>query len=375
MKTLYLSSIALAALTAGCAAPASQVAANAPPTPVSVARAEMADLRSTFEGGGVVRARSTAAIGSRVMAPILEVHVRPGDRVRRGAPLLTLDARELGANQARAKALLTGAAEATLAAESDVRAAESAVVLARATRDRMSTLHEKRSATAQELDQAVAALDAANAQLAAARARATGAADAHDAAQAAVEAATIAASYAVLTAPFDGIVTERSADPGSMANPGATLLALDDASAFRLEVALDEGRASAAAVGQSVDVLVGDTAESADGWIPARISEVARLDPAAHSFLVKIDLPGSVNVRSGLFGRARFSGPSRRALTVPGISDCAARSADVCLHHRRRQPRQAPARLARRDGRRSSGNPCGAFRWPARRQAAAHLVV
>jgi hypothetical protein len=32
---------------------------------------------------------------------------------------------------------------------------------------------------------------------------------------------------------------------------------------------------------------------------------------------VKIDLPAAADIRSGLFGRARFPGPTRRALTVP----------------------------------------------------------
>jgi hypothetical protein len=41
------------------------------------------------------------------------------------------------------------------------------------------------------------------------------------------------------------------------------------------------------------------------------------LDPTAHAFLAKIDLPGTAPLRAGMFGRARFSGPVRRALAVP----------------------------------------------------------
>ena len=44
--------------------------------------------------------------------------------------------------------------------------------------------------------------------------------------------------------------------------------------------------------------------------------------PAAdeRAFLVKITLPDTPGLRSGTFGRARFSGRTRRALTVPATA-------------------------------------------------------
>jgi multidrug resistance efflux pump len=61
---------------------------------------------------------------------------------------VTLDGRELDANRARAIATLANAAESQLAAESEVRSAQAALTLARATHDRIHTLHDQRSATA-----------------------------------------------------------------------------------------------------------------------------------------------------------------------------------------------------------------------------------
>jgi RND family efflux transporter MFP subunit len=306
-----------ASIGAACSSTPRAAAPEGPPVALPVARAEVTELATRFETGGVVRARGTALIASRLLAPITQVHVRAGDRVRRGAALVTLDAREIRANSARVAAASLSAAESARAAEADVRSAESALVLARATHQRMAGLHAKRSATAQELDQAVAGLAAADAQAASARARLAAANAARDAAQAASESAEIGATYAVLSAPFDGVVTERQADAGSMAMPGATLLTLEDPSAFRLETPIDETRAVLVAAGQPVDVRLDNAAVGADEWIPARVVEVARLDPASHSVLVKIDLPRGSALRSGLFGRARFSGPSRRALTIP----------------------------------------------------------
>jgi RND family efflux transporter MFP subunit len=284
--------------------------------PVTLGRADVADLASPFEGGGVVRACSTAVIASRVMAPITEVLVRPGDHVRRGAPLVRLDAREINASGARASAAFDAARQSAEAAASDTRAADAGLRITRLTYDRIAALHDKGSATTQELDQATASLRAAEAQLGGSSARAAAATAAREEAQAAVLGAQVASSYTVLTAPFDGLITERSVDPGTLATPGAPLLTLEDAAGFRLEVRLDEARVALVAVGQKAEVSLSETTAAA-GWIPSRIVEIARLDAASHGFVVKLEVPGASGVRSGQYGRARFQGPARRTLTVP----------------------------------------------------------
>jgi hypothetical protein len=107
-------------------------------------------------------------------------------------------------------------------------------------------------------------------------------------------------------------------DPGALATPGMPLVTLEDASTFRLEVPIDEARSGFVTPGQQVDVRVdGPSAPAAAEWLRGRVAEIARLDPASHTFVVKIDLPPGACTRSGVFGRARFSGPPRRALVVP----------------------------------------------------------
>ena len=317
MKHPVIGFVLAAFAGASCASQPPQTANDRAAVTVAVDRVDVRDVASSFEAGGIVRARATALIAGRVMAPIIHVHVNPGDHVRRGAVLVTLDARDIQANKDRAVAASLSAAEAAHAAEADVRGAESTLMLARATHDRMAALQAKRSATAQELDQAVAALAAAEAQRASAQARVAAANSARDAAQASVESATVTATYAVLTAPFDGLVTERRADPGSMATPGLPLLVLEDPATYRLEVQLDEARAALVQIGATVSVRLDNATGEAEAWSSGRVAEIARVDPASHAFLVKVDLPASGSLRSGLFGRARFSGPTRRALTVP----------------------------------------------------------
>jgi multidrug efflux pump subunit AcrA (membrane-fusion protein) len=314
---------ALLVLAVSCALPAACGRAAPPPPPpsdatvaVKVARASSGDVATHFESGGVVRARLTATLASRIAGPIETVLVSAGTRVRRGQTLLTIECRELDANAAGARASLAAAADAVQAADADVRAADSALTLAKATQDRVRTLYDQRSATAQERDQASAALQEAEARGAGARARAAAARSARDAADAALRASETSLSYATVVAPFDGVVAERLVDPGTLASPGMPLLVVEDPAALRLHVALDEFRARSVAVGVDAEATVGQDAR----WSPARVDEIGRVDPASHSFLVKLALPATEGLRPGLFGRARFTSGSRRGLTIPSSS-------------------------------------------------------
>ena len=64
----------------------------ADPIPVNVATVAMADVPGTFEAGGVVQARTTATLMSRIVAPVREVRAAPGDRVR--APSINAPAQD-----------------------------------------------------------------------------------------------------------------------------------------------------------------------------------------------------------------------------------------------------------------------------------------
>ena len=303
---------------AGCQGAAEPPAPAQPPAiDASLGRVELVAWPSSYEAGGVVRSRQVAVVSSRVVAPVIEVRVNAGDRVTRGQVLVRLDDREAGAQATRASASATGMRLSLEAAQADRRSAESAVVLARATHDRVRGLREKNSATAQELDQAVAGLAAADARLAGAIARVAEAEAGLVAAEAGEEVAAVGASYAVLTAPFNGLVSNRQVDAGSMAAPGLPLLTIEDTSSYRLEVRVDESRAHLVAPGTAAEVRLDRGDDTEGGWAKATVAEVASVDPASHSFLVKLDLPPSAGLRSGVFGRARIMGPPARVLAVP----------------------------------------------------------
>ena len=286
---------------------------------VTVATAATLTQPVVLEAGGVVRARTTATLVARIMAPVREVRVRPGDHVRAGQVLVVLDDRDLAANARMARSSATAADQGLSAATSERDAASAALVLARASHERVSGLYAKKSATSQELDEAVAGLRAAEASVASADARVKQAEAARVGASAGGDAASVTASFAIITAPFSGIVTEKLVEPGNMAAPGTPLVRVEDAGGFRLEVSVDESRAQYVRGGSRVEVVVDGAAPGGQALdTTGEVSEVARaMDADARAFLVKITLPELDSLRSGMFGRARLPGAERRIVSIP----------------------------------------------------------
>jgi RND family efflux transporter MFP subunit len=315
-RTLTLLPLAGALAAAGCGG-SPPPKATLPAAAVSTTTVAAVELPDRLEAGGVVRARSSAVLVSRILAPVAEVRVSPGDRVRRGQLLVVLDDRDLSAHSRRAAAGVNAVEQGARAAESDREAARAALALAQATHDRIAGLHERRSATAQELDEAVAALRAAEARAEGAGARVEEAAAGLATARAADDAATVTASFARLTAPFDGVITEKLIEPGNMASPGTPLLRVEDTSGLEVEARLDESRASAVSPGSRVHVVfVADDGQ--ERTVEGAVVEVARaVDSDSRAFRLKVALPADAPARPGTFARLRFAGPSRPTVQVP----------------------------------------------------------
>jgi multidrug efflux pump subunit AcrA (membrane-fusion protein) len=274
----------------------------------------MTDIAGTIDAGGVVQARTTATIAARILAPVREVRVSPGDRVRRGQTLVVLEGDDLAAGAQAARSAALAAEQGSRAANAELQAAEASLSLARASHDRVAGLQARGSATAQELDDATGALRSAEARVAGASARAEQAGSMVEGARAASSQARTTHAFAAIAAPFDGVITERMVEPGNLASPGMPLLRLEDTGEFRLEVRLDESHVGQIRAGDSVSVLRDSERTSTRGTVV----EISRaVDADARAFLVKIALPDAPDLRSGAFAKARFNGPPRRGLTVP----------------------------------------------------------
>lgn len=287
---------------------------EAPPVSVRTLALETTPWPAIYEATGTVRARTAAAISSKVMGYVRDVKVSVGDAVRAGQLLVALDARDLEAAERQAEAALAEAKSAVAEVDGAIVAAKAQLELAQATFRRMKDLHEKKSISDQEFDEVAAKvrLAEANHQMALAKRRQLD--EKVQQAGEAVKSAAIMRGYAEIRAPFDGVVTEKMVEPGNLAAPGAPLLTIERTGAYRLEARLEESLLGVVRPGQEVDVELEALAKT----FPARVSEIVpAVDAASRAFLVKIDLPALAGLRSGLFGKARFRTQSRDVLAIP----------------------------------------------------------
>jgi len=301
-KTLGFLSIAVFAFAVGCTSkqPA-QMQAPEVLRDVTVYRTAPVKVPDTLVALGTVHASETAQLAPQMMGTVLSVNVHEGDTVRTGQVLAAIDAAQAQAGVERAKA-------AVAAAQQEVAAAESDRALAESTLKRYNTLFERRSVSPQEYDEVKARLQAATA-------RAQAAASGRTQADAALAQANTALGYTHIRAPFDGVVTERRADPGAMATPGVPLLTVDATGKFRLEVSVDEGSLRYVKMGTSVPVSLD---AYPDQPLQGRVVQILpAADPASRSFTVKIELPKLPIVRSGLSARASFPRGERDAVLIP----------------------------------------------------------
>ena len=129
----------VALLTAACGGGEHAAEAVAPrdPITVQVQAVTKAPRAAMVDAGGLVQAKTTAVVTSRLMAPVREVRVAPGDQVRAGQVLVVLDDRDLGAQARSAQSAALAAEQSVTAGGADRQAAEAGLALAKASHARV----------------------------------------------------------------------------------------------------------------------------------------------------------------------------------------------------------------------------------------------
>lgn len=304
-------------ITSGCSRPQTVLAARGAQQTQAAVQVEtvgVSQIPDIYRATGTVRARQVAAIAARIAATIIEVRIHAGGQVQAGQTLILLDRRDLEANLRRADALRTETEGAVTETENAIASARASVELARATHRRFQDLLAKASVSQQEFEESEARLKNGEAALEIALSRRRQVEARRSQAEAEVVAARVALGYATITAPYAGLVTERKADPGSLATPGEPLLTLEREGNLRLEAAIDESRLGLVQIGESVEVEI----DGLNRTMTGRVGEIVpSIDPATRTFSAKIDLPGLPGLRAGMFGRAAFAAGKREAVLVP----------------------------------------------------------
>jgi membrane fusion protein (multidrug efflux system) len=246
---------------------------------------------------------------AKVRGYVERVLVDRGSVVKRGQLLVELTAPEMRAQIAEAESKVQ-------ALESDRLQAASQLAAAQSLYDRLKKAAETPGAIAgNEIEQAEAQLGAAKAPVESRR-------QAGAAAQAAVNAQKDLETYLRITAPFDGIVTERLVHPGALVGPGTdpALLAVADVAHLRLVVAVPEEDTGSIAKGARVEFRAPAFPDRVFTGTIARSSH--SLDPRTRTMAVEMDVVNrDGGLAPGMYPQVKW--PVRRtkpSLMVPKTS-------------------------------------------------------
>ena len=252
---------------------------------VDVVPAATTRLQQSVVVSGRVLAPAKVEIGATITGRIASIAVDDGDRVAAGQVVVRLESDELAAALAQAQAA-ERAAESRIrqwrsvgapAAREQLAQAEANARLAESEHARQSALFAQGFIGQARLDESRRALAVAQSQLAAARSNAEanrddGAerqilVDQLATARAARETAAAKLAQTRIASPADGVVLDRSSEPGDIAQPGRTLMTIAVDGPTRLVALIDEKNLAVLKPGQAARV-------SADAFPAARFDAV-----------------------------------------------------------------------------------------------------
>lgn len=265
-------------------------AANAKPAlTVAAITPQMTEWRRVLVTNGNIAAWQEAVVSTEVSNLLLtDVRVNVGDRVKKGQVLARIANETVEAELSEAKA--------------SVAEAEAMLSEARANGDRARRYQKTGFLSAQQINQYLTAEKTALARLNAARAR--------------MQTEQLRLAQTLVRASDDGVISARTATPGSLAQPGQELFRLIRGSRleWRAEVsAADLGRLKP---GMAATLITPDGAQ-----VHGRVRMVApTVDPQTLNGLVYVDLPvieTGQSLRAGMFARGEFELGRARAMSLP----------------------------------------------------------
>jgi RND family efflux transporter MFP subunit len=255
------------------------LAAVFPAEPADTVKVSSRRLDRRIELPGEFLPFQQVALRAKISGFVEQVHVDRGSQVRKDQLLVTLVAPELTARRLEAEAKVQAADARRAEAQARLLAAES-------TYSRLKAASATPGVVAgNDLVAAGKAVEAERAQVQAAEGSAK-------AARAAVEALRKIEDYLAVTAPFDGIITQRNVHPGALAGPGSEpLLHLEQISRLRLVVAVPEVEVAGIARGARVSFTVPAWPGTSFAGVIARVAR--SMDARTRSMAVELDVPNA----------------------------------------------------------------------------------
>jgi RND family efflux transporter MFP subunit len=259
---------------------AQELASRAPGIlPVNVVTARRARATEGLLLPGSLQAFEDTSIRARTSGYIAKWEVDIGDRVKQGQTLALIDSPEVDQelNQARA----------------NLEQAKANLELARVTAARWKALGLQNAVAQQDVDQRAADFEARKADV--------------DAATANVERLEQLKGFETVTAPFDGVISRRGVDVGTLISAGAgpELFHLSQGDTLRAYVDVPQRNVPDIHPGVPVDIEV---AELPRDRFPGKVARLAgAMDAASRTLQVEIEVPNPAGrLIAGMFCEVRF---------------------------------------------------------------------
>jgi RND family efflux transporter MFP subunit len=270
---------------------------------VRVAPVQGVDEPVTIEATGSFEADESSDVAPEASGRVVATPVDVGQYVRQGALLVRLQGVDAGLRLDEARAAVTRA-------EAAVKLAESQDALAQTTAQRYAALLATGDVSRTVADQARTAAESsvqnvntARASLAQARAQ--------------LALAEKAVADVVVTAPFDGYISDRKVSLGEYVQPSTAVVTLLKINPVRLRLTIPGVQAGQVAIGQKVTATV-------DAFAGRSFSgQITAINPAisaeSRSFTIEARVPNPEAVlKPGMFAVARVDqGKTQRTMLVP----------------------------------------------------------
>ncbi|MBL4941847.1 MAG: efflux RND transporter periplasmic adaptor subunit [Colwellia sp.] len=233
-----------------------------------------------------VEAKQTTIISARILARIESIKVRAGDKVNKGDLLIQLEQNDLTSQ--------------VLQAKQNIKSLHVRVTEAKKNLERSIELVKKQLISAFNLDKNRADYQSLTAELIAA--------------EQVLSQTETTLSYATLTAPINGLIVDRFAEPGDTAQAGAKLLSLYNPQSLRVEAQVREQLALTLTQGQTIEIELPSINKTLQG-------EIEEIVPAANagsrSFLIKVRINTHKNLLPGMYARLLIPAGEQIKLNIP----------------------------------------------------------
>ena len=209
---------------------------------------------------GRVEAVQSANITTRIMGYITKVLVKTGEKVEKGQLLFSVNNADFLAKKAQADAAVAQAEAVYNSAQKDF--------------ERYTILFKQQSASAKELDNITLQYKSAKAAL--------------DAAKQMRNEVNAQLSYTDVTAPFNGVVTQKFLDAGNMATPGMPVLSIETNGTLQVTASVPETEISHIKLGTDASLTV----KAAGSTFNGKVTEISNSSQNSGGlYVIKINVP------------------------------------------------------------------------------------